>query len=365
MSIVLPLDPIITQWPQESLQFCESFLGGSEHPKYVLGRNVYTEALCNQLKVDGVIDDFTSENTYKGLPIVRMSDIPKNSLVLNASGGRPLSAKQKLDDAGIVNLDYFAFYQITQLTLPEIRFNEGFRNEFLKNKEYYEWIFSLLSDETSKECFRKLTNFRFTYDIAHLGGFTQREDIQYFEDFLELKQKGETFVDVGAFDGYTSKEFIKCCPQFDQIIAFEPDHENFKKCHESLSNYEGVSCLPFGLSNRQATLRFDVSGSASKISNSGEVSINVDRLDDLLGTSKPTFIKMDIEGGEADAIEGAMQTILLHHPRLAISVYHSPGDFWKIPKQILSIRSDYEIRLRHYTESIYETVMFFLPKYKN
>lgn len=362
MIVDLPFNPSIAQWPKESLQFCESFLNDSKLPKYILGRNIYTEALCNLLKVDGIIDDFTSESTYKDLPIVRLNNIPDNALVLNVSGGRPLSANKRLDDAGISNLDYFAFYKITGLKLPEIRFNEGFSQEYLENKENYAWIFNLLNDEESRECFRKLINFRFSYDISHLKGFAQREDVQYFEDFLELKQKGETFIDVGAFDGYTTKEFIKRCPEFEKIISFEPDNTNFKKCRENLNIYNGVRCLPIGLSNRKDTLRFDVSGSASKISDSGTVSIEVDRLDDLLTTIKPTFIKMDIEGGEGNAIEGASQTILANHPRLAISVYHSAGDFWKIPKQILSIRSDYEIKLRHYTESIYETVMFFLPK---
>ena len=70
---------------------------------------------------------------------------------------------------------------------------------------------------------------------------------------------------------------------------------------------------------------------------------------------------MDIEGSELDAIEGAKNLISLNHPRLAICVYHNAGDFWKIPQRILSIRSDYRIYLRHYTESIYETVMFFIP----
>lgn len=361
MILGLPSDKKVVQWPNESLRFCELFLGENTHLKYIMGRNIYTEALCNLIKVDGIVDDFTTETNYKGLPIIKVQDIPPKSMVLNASGGRPLSAKYKLDSVGLSNLDYFAFYQITRLALPEVRFNEGFEHEYLDNKQKYAWIYDLLNDEKSKEQFLKLINFRFSHDIVHLNGFTQKEDIQYFEDFLDLKQKGETFIDVGAYDGFTSKEFIKRCPNYEQVFAFEPDSTNFKKCAESLAAFPNVSCMPIGLSNRKGILQFDVSGSASKISDSGTVKIAVDRLDDVL-KCKPTFIKMDIEGGESAAIEGATQTILDNHPRLAISVYHSAGDFWRIPHQILSIRSDYDIKLRHYTESIYETVMFFLPK---
>ena len=87
------------------------------------------------------------------------------------------------------------------------------------------------------------------------------------------------------------------------------------------------------------------------------------RLEDVLQDRfKPTLIKMDIEGAELLEIEGSKHNITTYHPRLAICVYHNVGDFWRIPRKILSLRSDYQIYLRHYTESIYETVMFFIPK---
>jgi hypothetical protein len=46
---------------------------------------------------------------------------------------------------------------------------------------------------------------------------------------------------------------------------------------------------------------------------------------------------------------------------MAICVYHNPGDIWKIPQQVFRIRSDYKLFLRHYTEGVVETVMFFMP----
>ena len=70
---------------------------------------------------------------------------------------------------------------------------------------------------------------------------------------------------------------------------------------------------------------------------------------------------MDIEGAELAALGGAQKTILRDKPRLAISVYHRPSDIWTIPRKLLSIHPDYKIYLRHYTESVYETVMFFIP----
>ncbi len=71
---------------------------------------------------------------------------------------------------------------------------------------------------------------------------------------------------------------------------------------------------------------------------------------------------MDIEGAEFEALKGASGIIRKHQPKLAISVYHKASDYWEIPELIFSIRNDYKLYLRHYTEGIAETVMFFIPK---
>ena len=175
--------------------------------------------------------------------------------------------------------------------------------------------------------------------ISHLEGFTQRENVQYFEDFLLLEPEGETFVDVGAYDGYTSQDFIARCPRYRAVYAFEPNRTNFQKCMTALGAFPNVRCYPIGLFRSKTTLRFDSQASSSKVSDTGTDSIEVDRLDDVLNDT-PTFIKMDTEGGESAAIEGGCKTIATTHPKMAISVYHRPGDFWRIPEQILAIRGD-------------------------
>jgi FkbM family methyltransferase len=345
----------------DSLRFCDEFCRESSTSKYILGRNIYAESVARQLTVHGFIDDFTNDAAYLGRPILKLGDVPKNALVLNASGGRPLTARHRLDLVGLRNLDYFAFYKLSGLPLLPMRFNEGFEEEFLANRDQYTWVHERLHDQVSKSSLEKLVNFRLDYDITHLDGFTQREDIQYFEDFLRLRADGETFIDIGAYDGFTSIEFMKRCPQFNAIHLYEPDPRNYQICVSAMQGLANVDCHPYGLSHSKATLKFDMQGSSSRISDSGPVTIEVDRLDDVL-VDAPTFIKMDIEGGETSAIEGARRIIGTHHPRLAVSVYHAPGDFWRIPRQVLSIRDDYDLYMRHYTECIYESVMFFVPR---
>jgi FkbM family methyltransferase len=345
--------------------FCAAFCEKGNIPKYILGRNVYTQSLIELIKVDGVIDDFTSEHTFHGLPIKKAQDVEKNALILNASGGRPLSAKRHLDELGLQNLDYFSFLKYSGLqSLVPVAFNEGFSRDFFEHESEYSWIYNLLADEMSKTIFRKLVSFRLNYDIEELSVFSDRESEQYFEDFLQLSPEGETFIDVGGFNGYNSLEFIKRCPGYSAIHLFEPEPDNYIKCVKALKNRPNVFCHQHGLSDKSESLRLESGGSGSKISETGSISIKVDCLDDVLKNHfRPTLIKMDIEGAEMQAIEGAKHTITSYCPKLALCVYHKVGDFWRIPRKILSLQSNYQIYLRHYTESIYETVMFFIPRH--
>ena len=93
--------------------------------------------------------------------------------------------------------------------------------------------------------------------------------------------------------------------------------------------------------------------------------INVDTIDNLCFEARPSFIKIDIEGFERQAIAGMAKTIQEYNPVIALSVYHKPLDLFDLAISILSLNSNYDLYLRHYTESIYETVMFFVPKTVN
>lgn len=84
-------------------------------------------------------------------------------------------------------------------------------------------------------------------------------------------------------------------------------------------------------------------------------------IDDLVAQQIGTavhFIKMDIEGAEAEALAGAAGTIARYGPKLAISVYHKPDDLYKIPRLIRRIRPDYRFYLDCYTTVGYEVVLY-------
>jgi FkbM family methyltransferase len=344
---------------QQALAFCQDFLHGGM-PRYVFGRNEYAESIARVVEVDGFIDDFTKDLEFLGKPIIRTEEVPKNAFVVSVVIGRPFVAEKRLKDNGIQFLDYFAFKKYVSTKVAPVRFWEEFRHDFDLYRDRYQWVYSLLQDEESKEILKRIVNFRLSYNLEYMRGFTDAQYRQYFEDFLALKRDGEVFVDVGSFDGYTSLEFIKRCPNYNAIHVFEPEPGNMLVVQNKLTEYPRVFFHPYGLSDRSQVLRFQAQGSCSKISKQGDMEIRVERLDDVID-EEFTFLKMDIEGGEVPALEGAQQAIVKYHPRLAISVYHRADDLWRIPELVLSMRKDYQLYLRHYTEGVDETVMFFIP----
>jgi len=193
-----------------------------------------------------------------------------------------------------------------------------------------------------------------------MAGFSVRFNEQYFDSVVTLSD-GEVFVDCGGYDGDTTIEFCSRNPRYKAIYLFEPSGANFAKASARLQGFGGVSLIPLGVSDANGTLSFDPNaGSASCIDDSGSAKIDVVTIDEYIRTPV-TYIKMDLEGWELRALQGSRRHIVDDHPRLAISVYHDPSDFWRIPEYILSLREDYDVYLRHYSEGWSETVMYFIP----
>lgn len=186
---------------------------------------------------------------------------------------------------------------------------------------------------------------------------------QYF-DIPELKEKHiegrESFVDAGSFDGKTSLQFMKwCVGEYDKIWALEPDAGNLERCAAALScGGDRCQVIPRGLWHEKTTLSFlSCLNGGSQIDKEGKEVIYTDCLDSLID-DRVTFIKMDIEGAEYNAILGARNTIERDKPKLAISIYHKPEDIWEIPALILEINPEYKLYLGHYSVAAAETVLY-------
>lgn len=244
-----------------------------------------------------------------------------------------------------------------------IEYFNGYAEDIFRNLGEYNKIYNFLQDSCSRHIFFNLINFKFSSDIRYMFGFKMLKDDMYFENFLNLSSS-PVFVDAGGYIGDTTENFIAHYPKFEKIFFFEPEGSNIKLAKETLRKYRNITYFQNGLSNKNETVCFSGNGLYGSVVENGETCIKVLKLDDVI-QEKVDFIKMDIEGSESAAIEGAKEIIKEYHPTMAISVYHKKYDFWKIPQQILSIRSDYKLYMRHYTQGTTDSVMFFIknPQY--
>ena len=336
--------------------------GGSQ--RYLFGRNEHSLALSKVIEFDGFIDDYAEPNVHwNGKPVVKLDAIPKDAIVVNCVLAiRPKTAERRIRTSGFSNT---LSYRDLQFSFPDIIPLPGFvlssRAYFESNPENFTRLYDSLADEHSKKVLSDIVKFRMSADLAWMRDYDFRIEQQYFEDFLGL-DNGEIFVDVGAYDGFTTKQFAAMCPNYEKIYLFEPSSSNMEKAKITLRDFWSVEFIEKGVSDIVGSLRFDSNaGSASAVAESGSCQIDVTSLDSEI-EKKVTFIKMDIEGWELKALEGARRHILEDHPKLAIAAYHNTPDFWRIFEFVISLRSDYDVYLRHYTEGWTETIMYFVPK---
>ena len=81
------------------------------------------------------------------------------------------------------------------------------------------------------------------------------------------------------------------------------------------------------------------------------------RLDEIV-KEKVTFLKMDIEGAEVEAIKGARNIIQSDKPRMAVCIYHKPNDLWEISLMIHEMVPEYKMYIRHMGIRCYGTILY-------
>lgn len=342
-------------------ELVELFTTSSSIKKYILGINKLTKSVLKHIEVDGIIDDFTRVQSSRNKTVLKIEEVPKDAIILWTSTGSPLEVKQKLDEMGFQNISYLSLCKYTSLDLVHPPFIMDFAEDYKNNRTEYSLIYDLLADEKSKEIFTKVINFKITFDYKFMQGFKNNHEAQYFDRELIGDIKNISFVDGGGYVGDTATEVIKNYPDFQKIYLIEPIAENIRIAKRELGHYQNIEFLTCGISNKKEKLYFNEEKSFSTLYGNGSESVDVDTIDNIV-KEYVDFIKLDIEGAEQDAIDGAKETIKKYKPILAICIYHKAEDWYKIPQKVLAIESQYKIYLRHYMEGIFESVMYFIPR---
>jgi FkbM family methyltransferase len=225
---------------------------------------------------------------------------------------------------------------------------------------------SVWADADSEVEYRTQVRWRFLLDYDALRAPRPTSEL-YFPGDLIRPRTDEVFVDCGAFTGDTIDAFVAARGgQFDQIIGVEPDPLNCAALRERVGAWSGperdrVRIAPVAVGSSRGRLSFEMTGTAGSRVGSGLETVEVAPLDEILGDTRPTYIKFDVEGAEHDALVGGAKTISANMPVLAVCLYHRPEDLWDLPLLVQSIRTDYRLYVRRYSDERWETVLYAVP----
>ena len=218
---------------------------------------------------------------------------------------------------------------------------------------------ALFADATSRDIFDQQCRLRFLGDYDGLVA----PDLlnQYAPSDLPPPVEPLAFVDCGAFDGDTLRALARR-HQFSDVIAIEPDAGNLGPLEGTLRALGVGSVVHAGVGAQPGELRFAAGqGAASHVATHGNIIIPVTTIDHLCAQRPVNFIKMDIEGAEHDALDGALRTIVRDRPRLAISAYHRPDDLWTLPRKLAALCPGYAFYLRSHGYNGFDTVLYGIP----
>jgi FkbM family methyltransferase len=224
---------------------------------------------------------------------------------------------------------------------------------------------SLWADDSSRREYLNHVRWRALGDQDAMGPPVKEDS--YFLDKLYRIEDHEVFVDCGAYTGDTAEQVIRRNPAFSRIVAIEADPQNFDRLTKWIDTLEAsvalrIRALNVAVGAKRGKLRFQGGGGeGAKLAADGNVVVECIPIDDLAAEAAPSFIKMDIEGAELEALEGARRSIQTHRPILSICVYHKQNDLWRIPLFIHTLAEDYRLFLRPHDVDGWQLVCYAVP----
>jgi FkbM family methyltransferase len=213
-------------------------------------------------------------------------------------------------------------------------------------------VIDLLCDDVSKEHYYGYIRNVLRCEYAS-ENFINKSEL-YFPDDLFSIYETDFLVDCGAYTGDTIVQILHKYPYVRGIASFEPTPILFKQLQCTVDSYNPpladikIFEMAVGNENQMVNLSLVPSRGANSIQKEGTLSVQCCTLDDTVLNFHPTYIKMDIEGSELSALQGAKKLIDQLKPILAICIYHKPEDLFEIPLFVLNCFAGYRLYIRKY-----------------
>ena len=326
---------------------------GREICSWLIGSGIRPACFCdNNPTLHG-------ETVFEDIPCISFEDLLKNKENMYVIVGiGDLNANQAIN----IQLKDFKYVMRNPLGITAY-----WHQTFDISGEEFESGFSYglkhLEDEDSKELYTILANLRLQdhvedYSTDILSKYYRK--CQYIVKDIIDYSKIKTYLDCGAYDGDSLREFIRLGTDA-SYHCFEMDRIIFEKLKNNANKYKGknIKLYSYGVGGT-STEAFYVPDSTggSKISRHGVESAQIVALDSIDFGEKIDFLKMDIEGAEESAILGAKDLVKRVHPILAISIYHNFSQFVNIAKMIKDIDPQYRIYIRQHKYTMDDTVCY-------
>lgn len=307
-------------------------------------------------------------NVYEGLLCVSPQELKRyKNLVVIIMIGDPISVQKQLGTMGILCMSYPDMMLDVIMELPR---EESW---FLEESDKIKKVYTLLEDDESRRVYVNALCNRIAPPVSeYLWDELYSQESQYFNQNYFKFTEDESFVDCGAYTGDTILAFCDVVKSFHKIFAFELDKKNYLEMEKNVGKLDGnITLFNCGVWNRNEEIDYGTGTSENEPpcgvsiykTEKSEHNIiqkaQVKKLDDVLRGERVSFIKMDVEGSEINALWGAEKIITEQKPKLAICVYHKTSDFWQIPLLLKQFNPDYRFILRHYSKiDCHDTILY-------
>ena len=217
-----------------------------------------------------------------------------------------------------------------------------------------------LADEKSRECLRRIVDFRSGTDLGYANYV--HDDPQYFNKLTlpDDSKRSISYLDGGAYNG-DSLLYLSKKQSINDCWLFEPDPSNYKELVQNIKKTDRhATCVPLALSDRYDMLTFSAElGEAGHLDPAATNMIASVSIDEFLGgRQKVDFIKLDVEGAEMSALNGAKETINEYRLTKALSCYQHPYDLWKLPDIISEPGLDYQPYMRQHAFNSFDVALY-------
>ena len=145
---------------------------------------------------------------------------------------------------------------------------------------------------------------------------------------LEALRCGDVVLDVGAHVGYYTVIAARAVGQEGRVAAFEPRPmtARFLRRNVELNSLSNVRVYEAAVGEQAGTAWFEgrTGTGTGHLAARGDIEVPVLVLDELVESGElppPSLIKIDVEGGELDVLNGAMRTLNAHRPVLLLATH--------------------------------------------